>query len=168
MMAWRSSAATASLMLLCIFKTHAVQIMEVQVPSTVEVPSLAWLLLCFLGFFVLIKRTSCLTHCGQVLKRTSGGTARHRAGLQLPFRLTRGGAAGSEVVFQQGLNYFCPFCPLMSTSDKKKLFRIQRPSFNGSPASLGASLRYPQDFVLKSIKKSKQHLVWLKTPVFLD
>ena len=48
MMAWRSSAATASLMLLCIFKTHAVQIMEVQVPSTVEVPSPTWLLLCFL------------------------------------------------------------------------------------------------------------------------
>ena len=43
-----------------------------------------------------------------------------------------------------------PFLPLMSTSDKnkKKLFRIQRPSFNGSPASLGASLRYSQDFVL--------------------
>ena len=48
MMALRSSAATASLMLLCIFKAHAVQIMEVQVPSTVEVPSPAWLLLCFL------------------------------------------------------------------------------------------------------------------------
>ena len=56
--------------------------------------------------------------CCQVLKRISGGTARHRAGLQLPFWLTRSGAAGSEVVFQQGLYYFCPFCPLMSTSDK--------------------------------------------------
>ena len=47
-MALRNSAAITSLMLLCIFKTHAVQIMEVQVPSTVEVSSPAWLLLCFL------------------------------------------------------------------------------------------------------------------------
>ena len=72
----------------------------------------------FFWFLCSKKELPAWLICCQVLKRTSGGTARHRAGLQLPFRLTRGRAAGSEVVFQQGLTYFCPFCPLMSTGDK--------------------------------------------------
>ena len=72
----------------------------------------------FFWFLCSKKELPAWLICCQVLKRISGGTARHRAGLQLPFWLTRGGAAGSEVVFQQGLYYFCPFCPLMSTSDK--------------------------------------------------
>ena len=57
--------------------------------------------------------------------------------------------------FNKVLTFFALFAP---DEHHQKLFRIQRPSFNGSPASLGASLRYSQDFVLQVHQEVKATL----------